>query len=686
MLIDMLPHETEPYFYIVANRHRERTETYGMGVPMCMADGTDELLRAHLLWAWGDDDGCPRHEILDFTSELEIHMPLMVRQNERISMMDVFGGGLRNIEDMSITSMEGSCLLVGATMYARNMDHVSVSHGTQLRLRRRDGTLAFTVKYESDVIAADGLPLGKQAAARFLLDLFVWSEETLASARGRFASKAFLPRLYVALAAGFGREDDRPLWSALITRLGGVSLKHDKTKDPQHAWWVWHTETLWTLCTNRSHVVEHVQVTARTLLQIARQLGEQLHPDMDIARRLLCESTTLHESLGKPPGCKKKGGGDDAESDGGGGDDGGDEPVFDVKKECAALCAHLRSGRCKMLSRMDDRFHVERVITSITPWVGHPYFEEATAKCRSVAFLNGVQDMKPPYDFRPSVTQLDLLTYRLQYTVAPPAPCGTVEYAELERLVLDRYNTWFEDDDVSKREADKDAVSLLANPAVMPEANIRMHLGPYSSTVKHFRGRNGKNMRLSMLKSVYGPLLKSTDASFLTMKKRAGQAYSFLEKIDTQRIMWVEEAQQTNEGGRLAVWNTATLLLFAPGGEANTIDIRREYGASRELVSAIQNVNVAFNQVRIPESEGIWNKSEVSPYTKVARPRAEIERLKREDGEDAYTFVVQEGSAQGAYGSLKLCKTVPFCPFLHTTCSNHEAKSNPCKLELASHR
>ena len=70
-------------------------------------------------------------------------------------------------------------------------------------------------------------------------------------------------------------------------------------------------------------------------------------------------------------------------------------------------------------------------------------------------------------------------------------------------MIDDRYTSLlFCDRAVALREADKDAITLLGSPAIMPEANIRLHLGPYDSRNNSFGSRVGKNLRLTMLKRV----------------------------------------------------------------------------------------------------------------------------------------------------------------------------------------
>ena len=103
----------------------------------------------------------------------------------------------------------------------------------------------------------------------------------------------------------------------------------------------------------------------------------------------------------------------------------------------------------------------------------------------------------------------------------------------------------FPDKEVALREADKDAVRFLADPATLADAAIRVHLGPFDETTRTWGSRVGKNLRLTLNKSVFHHLVDaSKGAGFLSLRMVPGKAYSMFSTpipIEQLHSYWIDE-------------------------------------------------------------------------------------------------------------------------------------------------
>lgn len=189
---------------------------------------------------------------------------------------------------------------------------------------------------------------------------------------------------------------------------------------------------------------------------------------------------------------------------------------------------------------------------------------------------------------------------------------------------MEKYSLIFPDASVALREADKDAATLLGNPALLPEANIRLHLGPVQSACHRnnrilFGSRCGKNLRLTMVAKVLGHLIDcKKNGSFLTIDMEPGKAYSCLDGIEHTQGLWIDEAQGNKKRG---VWNGEFLLRLATGSARTQFQYRKEFNHEKTVTLKMQNVNIMSNSLdgarELVHNPGFLSKFEVSPYPRV---------------------------------------------------------------------
>ena len=279
----------------------------------------------------------------------------------------------------------------------------------------------------------------------------------------------------------------------------------------------------------------------------------------------------------------------------------------------------------KGLSNMNidnSDFFIEKLLSTMLPWLSEHGFAKSIQRSKSRAWTNGVQDFEAPFDWH-QPTPLDRVSGRFPYAV-DPEPRNEEERLRVETFTIERYMRMFSDPAVARREADKDAVTLTGDPSVMSQANIRVHLGPYDAESDEYASRCGKNLRLTMLQSVYGKRIGPYNSSILSHDPIPGKAYSVFDGVEHQLMWWCDEAQ--NEAGSSAFskmsvckpWNPGFVLTIATGSAPSAFKYRCEHG--REITVdplQVQNINAASNKrPGIPNNAGFKSKTEFSPYSR----------------------------------------------------------------------
>ena len=299
-----------------------------------------------------------------------------------------------------------------------------------------------------------------------------------------------------------------------------------------------------------------------------------------------------------------------------------------VKNQLNVVQIRTSLGVKEFSKRManNNRF-LEALISTITPWISENGFAASFQDTKAVAFVNGVQDFEPPYAFH-QPTPLDRVCNRLPYSLPPP-PATPEEWDSLEdSVVVQRYMVMFPDKEVALREADKDAVRFLADPATLADAAIRVHLGPFDETTRTWGSRVGKNLRLTLNKSVFHHLVDaSKGAGFLSLRMVPGKAYSMFSTpipIEQLHSYWIDEGQdakQKEHGTQQQVqpWNPGLVLKLCPGSEANEFQYRVEHGKEKTVKLKLQCMDISTNDVSIPDNPGFKTKLEVSHYPRIGK-------------------------------------------------------------------
>lgn len=239
---------------------------------------------------------------------------------------------------------------------------------------------------------------------------------------------------------------------------------------------------------------------------------------------------------------------------------------------------------------------VERALSVMKDFVKEHGFEESIQKTQAVAFQNGIQDMFHPHSFH-QPTPADRVKDRMSYTI-DPMPENKEEMLALEEFIVERYRIFGFDRETALREADKDAVMFTGNPAIMSEANIRVHAGPYDAHMDEYGSRCGKNLRLKMLRTVYEEKLNhKMNAGFLTMEMVPGKAYSLFDGIEHTLGVWIDEAQNKKKDDETNVqsWNAGHLLKLATGSEAPSFTYRLEHGKEKTVQLKLQALSVQIS-------------------------------------------------------------------------------------------
>jgi hypothetical protein len=365
---------------------------------------------------------------------------------------------------------------------------------------------------------------------------------------------------------------DHDLWVSLLVRHIGERIRQDlpdaDTGDPTA--WVWTERQLWH--SSETAVKTVLKAAATELCELAAGIPKNKQFD-NILERTTAEYPTHvpyeedDEGAGEGAGEGGKDMQEEASESGGedAGDGSGSKNIDEDKVE--RLCQQ----KAFSFSMSNNARFLEARLATLLPWVSERGFAASFQETMAVAWQNGVQDFFPPYAWH-QPTPLDRVSSRLPYALAAD-PATPEAVTALEEWVVDvRYtDLLFRDRSVALREADKDAVMLLGNPAIMAEANIRVHVGPYDSGNESFGSRCGKNLRLTMLNSVYGDLLDDTKgAGFLSLAMVPGKAYSMFAGIEFKLGLWVDEAQNNGSAQRVQPWNPGLILKLATGSESST--------------------------------------------------------------------------------------------------------------------
>ena len=566
--------------------------------------------------AIGRCDGCVRKLL---------HLPLMQRQQLNDDRFDM-GSAEGNNPDLPYVT-ENRCLVVphhdGQSTYQPNTNLAAVLLNSELRVscvaaetegESNSQEVSLTVGYDTshrsilclEVCNADGSVVfnsgdlsAPQDFVRGILCLWEWSEQELKV--GKRKAPSYSPPWRAALLAISNRPSIAAQLSTslLLNQLGPTLRYEPKSK----SFWLWTPRDLW------EEDIEPNAAVKTSATQLCEHAMHLLHRPAVFARATEDALKRFPSLMAEAKSAKRKRNCDDGDGDGCN-VSAGDEGAF-----CDDELQMSIASRTLSTSLSTQPRNLDRVLATMKDFVFEPGFEEAFQKTRALAFVNGVQDMFAPYSFH-QPTPADRVSGRLPYAI-DPAPTSNAEMEELKEWAIARYRHFGFDRETALREADKDAVTLTGSPAVLSQANIRAHLGPYDATRKEYGSRCGKNLRLTMLQKVFGNFLNAKMAAgFLSMKMDPGKAYSMFNGIEHQLMLWIDEAQnkKRNEESKVESWNEGIVLRIATGSTAPQFQYRLENGREKTVTLKTQSINVSSNKIKIPDNAGIRSKFEVSPY------------------------------------------------------------------------
>ena len=508
-----------------------------------------------------------------------------------------------------------------------------------------------TKGYQGQVIPCELLKVSVPTEeARGLLVFAETSEAELKQARKDFAPSYVLAAVVGQIAAACVPHPHSREWyaSALASHIGEV-MCYDAPDSGSPQMWLWSRQRLWRAASD-DDVHGMIKAALLELRNHASALTEaRIFPHALQRAEQLIDLQRILDDASKRKKSQDNGGSDDAEmsqedDDGaaevegsdvdrprGEDDDGAAEA--ERRQAAHALCVCKLKGSQTALQMCTSTRALIEVVKGVTPWITKRNFAKSISATKAVAFRDFIQDFEAPYASHVA-TPLDRVTNPLPYELGCVPGEDDAEFKQLQEFVLERYLLMFSDREVALREADKDAVTFLGKCAVLGEANIRVHLGPYDEATGCWGSRCGKNLRLKMMETVFGELLDSDKpAGLLAMVMQPGKAYSMFDNIEHTHTMWVDEAQNAERNkltGReqLQQWNTGILLKLCPASADPKFSYRCEHGREKKVSLKLQSLNVLSNCVRVPSTgvNGIRSKLEVSPYSRLGfHEQSEIE-------------------------------------------------------------
>ena len=257
-------------------------------------------------------------------------------------------------------------------------------------------------------------------------------------------------------------------------------------------------------------------------------------------------------------------------------------------------------------------------IANIQPWLMESGCDKSFEACKDVAFKNCVQEIQPPYATHIE-TPADRVTTRIDCDL-PPSPVTDEEKEALKNFALQPFRDIFIDEDVALREADKMACLLTGTCAVMPEANIRVQIGPYNESEKQFAGGVGKDTIGNHVHALLGDNL-STDWGMAVMSafdNPEKNNFGF-EGIEKSIGHWITDGSATKrDSSELLKWGDMPKKIWA-GGAPKHFPLKSKYKDKVAVLPRSNAVYVSAQRFNIGLDLGIWRRLEVSPYPRVAK-------------------------------------------------------------------
>lgn len=371
-----------------------------------------------------------------------------------------------------------------------------------------------------------------------------------------------------------GPRRDEARAAAILTHVG------NKIRNDEGSWWTWNSSG-WTCNDGDDDARTKVKAAGTDLEEAVREIAGR--PDAEVILYRAIEQFDLPVGEGNMQ-----------ENPGG------------RMKSCRFVPTSDR-GICSLL-------------TTIQPWVKQKGFAKSFENCKDVAFLNGVQQMRPPFAFHPA-TPADHVLVSFSCDL-PPAAASAEELARRQEIALAHFLDLFGDREVALREFDKAACLLTGTCAVLPEANFRPMLGPYDEESGRYATRCGKNTLLTLLKTLLGDAIDdSYPAAFLSMVMEPGRNYSFMKGIESKLGHWIDEGEAQQHGATdtnaIRPWGSLPKKIWAGGG-ATDFAYRVEYKQSTPHELRTNALMLSANKFNIGPAPDLWSKLEPTPFPRVA--------------------------------------------------------------------
>jgi hypothetical protein len=283
-------------------------------------------------------------------------------------------------------------------------------------------------------------------------------------------------------------------------------------------------------------------------------------------------------------------------------DDGGSQP--DDPKKVATGSSFLPTSERGL----------SMVVSQILPWAMETGFSKSFEDNRDLGFLNGVQQMTPPYAFHPS-TPADRVMVQLDCDL----PADEADEADGGELLLSYLLPLFNNDEgVAKRERDKIACLLSGTCTVLHEANFRPLMGPYNPHSGRYATRVGKSTFFELLGTLLGKAFKSNyPASFLAMVKEPGRNYSFFKDVEWQLAHGIDEAEakrsDSTSAQSIREWGATPKQMWT-GSAPPKFSYKCEFKEEKSVLLRSNALYISANKFNIGAFPDIWSKVEATPF------------------------------------------------------------------------
>ena len=274
-----------------------------------------------------------------------------------------------------------------------------------------------------------------------------------------------------------------------------------------------------------------------------------------------------------------------------------------------------KAKRCRIVPTSERG--LSSFISNLQPWTAEYGFAKSFERCKDIAFNNCVQQMVPPFATR-TETPADRVTNRFNCDLPLPNTLEK-EVTALQCAALKPFLDVFIEKDVALREADKLACLLTGTCATMPEANIRVQMGPYNKEAKMFAGRVGKDVIGNHIKAILGQSM-STDWGMATLSAviEPDKNNPGFEGLDKHLGHWITDGSATkrDDSGVLRKWGDLVKKIWA-GGAPSHFAVTLKHKNKNDVLPRSNAVYVSAQRYNIGDDVAIWARIECSPFPRV---------------------------------------------------------------------